>query len=219
MKIHSKTTHAHGFTLIELLVVMVIIAVLAGAGFTGGSAAMNKARKVSSQAHAVSISSAVDSFYNDYSALPDPGATPGGLYSGPNDNFEPNFMTDAGDGFILLEILNATGSTSSAGSSATVTRENPRLIKFFSPKEAKNPTANPKDGIVYNLAGTAVNGFYDAWGEPFFIKLDTNYNERLAIDFPGSIPDPTLNGRRVAVYSLGVANPADAKPNTLVTSW
>jgi len=193
MKTHSKTTHAQGFTLVELLVVMVIIAVLAGAGFAGGSAAMNKARKVSSQAHAVSISSAVESFYNDYSALPDPAG----------DTTDQSYVSNTANGTNLLGILTAQ---------AAFAAQNPRLIKFLSAKEAKNN----KDGIVYPAAGGAPIGFFDAWGQPFTIELDYDYNEQLAF---AAVTAVALNGRRVAVHSPGVAVGGVATNATRVTSW
>ena len=70
MKIPSFVPSRKGFTLIELLVVIAIIAVLAAAGFAGGTAAMNRARKLSAQSTATSVNSAIEQFYTEYSSLP-----------------------------------------------------------------------------------------------------------------------------------------------------
>jgi hypothetical protein len=59
----------------------------------------------------------------------------------------------------------------------------------------------------------------DPWGQPFYIRLDYNYDERITVDPAGSAPSSNLNGRRVAVYSLGVEKTADANAKTLVRSW
>ena len=60
---------------------------------------------------------------------------------------------------------------------------------------------------------------YDPWGQPFYIWLDYDYDERLSFTPQGLSKTYKLNGRRVAVYSQGVAQSGDAKPSTLVKSW
>ncbi len=196
MKIPSNSISRKGFTLVELLVVIAIIAVLAGAGFAGGTAAMNKARKVSAQAAATSVSVAIDQFYTEYSALPSGTGT-----------LETNA---SGGGVAVLNILAGLEPAPAAGSSI----ENDRKIRFLSLKEAKSGN---RDGVVYNTAGTAITGLYDPWGGSYFIVLDEDYDEKVTVDPLGT--DIVLNGRRAAVYSLGVKNAGDAKTSTLVKSW
>jgi prepilin-type N-terminal cleavage/methylation domain-containing protein len=191
MKNPSTPICRRGFTLVELLVVIAIIAVLAAAGFAGGTAAMNKARKVTAQASATSIATAVEQFYTEYSALPDVAA---------------QSNTDSAEGVKLLNILAGVGSEAAT--------QNPRKIRFLGVKEAKG---GKRDGAVYAASGQ-IQGMYDPWGQPFHVVLDTDYEEKLTFTPQGS-PAVTLNGRRVAVYSLGVATPGDAKPNTLVKTW
>lgn len=196
MKNQPKHKSSNGFTLIELLVVIAIIATLAAATFAIGPRMMDKARKVSAQAAATSIATAVDQFYTEYSALPDPGSS----------SQDAQFGTTAGDGATLLEIL--------SGLEQGANPQNPRKIRFLTVKEGKSS----KDGIIYSPDGKAVTSMFDPWGQAYFIRLDYDYDERL--DFtPGGLPSVTLNGRRVAVYSLGVADPADAKVSTLVKTW
>jgi prepilin-type N-terminal cleavage/methylation domain-containing protein len=197
MKSSSEKSVNRGFTLIELLVVIAIIAVLAAAGFQGGAMAMNKARKVSAQAMATSIQIAADQFYTEYSALPDPVAT--------GSSEDKEFNTTSGEGITLLEILAGVDDGD----------QNSRKMRFLSGKEAKNS----KDGIEYGSTGDSIVGMYDPWGQPFYIWLDYGYDERLSFTPKGLSKLYNLNGRRVAVYSQGVADPIDAKPNTLVKSW
>jgi prepilin-type N-terminal cleavage/methylation domain-containing protein len=192
MKTPSKPSSRKGFTLIELLVVIAIIAVLASAGFAVGPAMMNRAKKLSAQATATNIANAVEQFYTEYSVLPDPDS----------NSAEAQFATDASP---LLDIL--------AGGSETISIEqNPRKIRFLSVKEAKNGM----DGAVYT--GTAIDKILDPWGQPFYIRLDYDYDEKLEFTPPRSTK-VTLNGRRVAVYSLGVKVPADSNAKTLVKTW
>jgi len=192
MKNPSKPFSRKGFTLVELLVVIAIIAVLASAGFSVGPAMMNRAKKLSAHATATNIANAVEQFYTEYSVLPDPGS----------NSAEAQFATNVSP---LLDIL--------AGGILTKSIEqNPRKIRFLSVKEAKNGM----DGALYT--GTAISKILDPWGQPFYIRLDYDYDEKLKFTPQGST-EVTLNGRRVAVYSLGVKVPADSNAKTLVKTW
>jgi len=193
MKTPSVSRFRKGFTLIELLVVIAIIAVLAAAGFAGGTAALNKARKVSAQAAATSVATAIDQFYTEYSSLPTGTETP--------------VATNSAAGVRILNIL--------AGIE-TAPIENERKVRFLSLKEAKSGN---RDGVVYNSAGNQITGLFDPWGLPYYIVMDANYDERLAISPGNSITAVNLNGRRAAVYSLGVKNTGDANASTLVKTW
>jgi prepilin-type N-terminal cleavage/methylation domain-containing protein len=194
MKNPSKPFSRKGFTLVELLVVIAIIAVLASAGFSVGPAMMNKAKKLSAHATATNIANAVEQFYTEYSVLPDPDTV--------SNSAEKEFTTTESD---LLDILAGGIKTKSI-------EQNPRKIRFLSVKEAKNGL----DGAVYT--GTAIDKILDPWGQPFYIRLDYDYDEKLEFTPPRSTK-VTLNGRRVAVYSLGVKVPADSNAKTLVKTW
>lgn len=188
---------SHGFTLVELLVVIAIIAVLAAAGFAGGHAALNKARKVSAQSVATSIATGVEQFYTEYSALPDvEGDTKLSTASG-------------GKGVDVLNIL--------AGKEGDPP-QNARKIRFFSAKEAKGVAPNARDGATYG-SGDAFTGLYDPWGQPYFIELDTDYDDTLEFTPDGDNSAVTLRGRKVAAYSLGVDTPADSNSTKIAKSW
>lgn len=192
MKTPLKPISRKGFTLIELLVVIAIIAVLAAAGFSVGPAMMNRAKKVSAQASATALAGAVEQFYTEYSALPDPGS----------NSTDAEFNTSA-SGNALLRIL----------SGENFNDQNPRQIRFLTAKQAKNGM----DGMIY-VSGN-VSSMLDPWGQPFYIRLDYDYNESLTVDPSGTAPSVTLPGRRVAVYSLGVRDLPQASAKTLVKSW
>lgn len=171
-----------------------IIAVLAAAGFAGGNAAMQKARKVTAQAAATSVATAIDQFYAEYSSLP--------------SGSDGSLATDSGDGVDVLNIL--------AGLEDGDDIENDRKIRFLSLKEAKSGN---RDGVVYGANGNTIEGLYDPWGQPYFIVMDTDYDEKLSVTPGNGIGQVRLNGRRAAVYSLGVNSPGDANNSTLVKTW
>ena len=187
-----------GFTLVELLVVIAIIAVLAGAGFAAGNAAIQKARKTTALATAVAIESAVNNFYTEYGTMP-------------RDNMANDTTVKTTDTSLLNVLL---------GSEVATTPLNTRAVKFLSVKEGKKVGAGGSNGLVYG-AGTTVQGLYDPWGGPFFVMLDGNYDEILKSVTTGQSGAVTkdLNGRRVAVWSEG----ADAKTKKSaaddVTTW
>lgn len=204
MKIPQNPINSKGFTLVELLVVIAIIAVLAATGLAGGLAAMERARKVSSQAGAVSISNAIEQFYADNSTLPDPAAS--------TQDTQFDTVNDQ-NGLTLLEILFAIED----GEDESL--QNPRRIRYLTAKEGNNS----KDGIIFNQTGDQVEGMFDSWGRPFYIWMDYDYDERLdfspSVDGAPTLRQATLNGKRVAVFSLGVGEPGDAKEGTLVKTW
>ncbi|MFD2256686.1 prepilin-type N-terminal cleavage/methylation domain-containing protein [Luteolibacter algae] len=190
MKNPNTLNSKKGFTLVELLVVIAIIAVLAAAGFAGGTAAMNKARKVTAQASATSVQTAIEQFYAEYSALPD-----------------VEEQTDTSEG----ELLNILAGLEGTGNNI----QNDRKIRFLSLKESKN---GKRDGVVYSANGSSIDSLLDPWGQPFYVVLDTDYDDQIRVTPQGSSA-VTLNGRRAAVYSLGVESVGEAKPSTLVKTW
>ena len=184
----TGSNEPRGFTLIELLVVIAIIVVLAAAGFSAGIIAMNRAKTIASVATAKALENAVNNFYTEYGSLPD---------------VPYKVQTDSGEGVRLLNVLLGLEENSNK-------MQNTRMLKLLQAVETKTKSK----GLLYSSSGRAV-GLYDAWGSPFTVETDVNYEERLRV----SLGDKTelLNGRRVAVYSPGV----DKKYGTTddVKSW
>lgn len=181
-----------GFTLIELLVVIVIIAVLATAGFSAGAAAIQRAKKVTCQASASALESAVNNFFTEYGSMPTTTTS-----SGEDDGSPVDTSTSAE----LLDIL--------LGFDTDV---NTRGIKFLNVKQSKNEADDkaPKDGLV-QLTDKSAKGLYDPWGGGFFVLMDLNFDEKLEPTPAASDGKKiTLYGKRVAVWSNG----ADAVKGT-----
>jgi prepilin-type N-terminal cleavage/methylation domain-containing protein len=203
LKINSamKTQSArrpHGFTLVELLVVIAIIAVLAGAGFAAGNAAIQKAKKTTAMATCIALESAVNNFYTEYGAMP----------------------TSKSDDSVQIDTKDGTNETISAllGSNTTL---NPRGIKFLSVKEGKKVGTGGTNGIVYSgTAGTTVQGIYDPWGGSYKIVIDGDYNEQVK-PAPRGGTAVTLNGRRAAAWSEGAdgKGATPGKPADDVVTW
>ena len=184
-----------GFTLVELLVVITIIVILAGAGFSAGNSAIQKAKKTTCLAAATAIESAVNNFYTEYGSMPS------------DESTDTVFVTDEAAGIDLLKAL--------LGMDKTL---NPRGLKFLSAKEGKSN----KNGLIYNSSSTDVSGMFDPWGGPFNVMMDLDYDEKLVGVLPkgiGNLP-VNLNGRRVAVWSDGADGiSASGKAADDVKTW
>ncbi len=183
MKTHPSRRPA-GFTLVELLVVIAIIAVLAGAGFAAGNAAIQKAKKTTALATCTALESAVNNFYTEYGSMP-------------KDNLASDTKVRTDDTTFLKVLLGLEGTGSGV--------LNSRAIKFLSVKEGK---AN-KNGLIYDSVGTNVKGLYDPWGGTYDVMLDGDYDEKIEVKTAAGVTK-TLNGRRVAAWSNG----ADATSGT-----
>lgn len=194
-----RPSSARGFTLVELLVVIAIIAILASAGFAVGNKAFQSARKAMALKVCAGIELGVNNFYTEYSSLP----------TAETDDTDPPLMTDTGTGLDFVRVL-------LANEPATGTIMNTKGIKFLEVKEGKAD----KDGLIYNTAGTEVQGLFDPWGGPYHVILDANYDEKIAVQPKAAALPKNLNGRRVAVWSNG-ADGVDSTGKVMddVTTW
>ena len=150
------------FTLIELLVVIAIIGILMSLLFPAVNGAINAAKKAKAKNDVVQLAIAVKAYETEYGKLPtaavsaDDGAeATDGWFQGPQTGSHYNSE--------IVRVL--TGEDYNG--------LNPRKIVFLEGRTAKGTTDKPKDGI-------AADGiFYDPWGTPYAIKMDTSYNNSL----------------------------------------
>ncbi len=192
---------SHGFTLVELLVVIAIIAVLAGAGFAAGNAAIQKARKTTALAACVAIESAVNNFYSEYGTMPYEGLT-------------TDKKLDTEDTKLLNVLLGTEGAT-------VASPLNPRAIKFLSVREGKKTAGGGTGGLIYS-SGTTIRGIYDPWGGKYNVMLDGDYDEAVKGVKPKGTGATTidLNGKRVAAWSDGADGiTSTGKAADDVTTW
>lgn len=179
MKTHSSR-RKDGFTLVELLVVIAIIAVLAGAGFAAGNAAIQKAKRTTALATCTALESAVNGFYSEYGAMPKDNMTT-----------DDTIKTDSNGTTFLKVLLGLEGSGTSV--------LNSRAIKFLSAREGKAK----KNGIIFDTTGTNVAGLFDPWGGAYFVILDGDFDEKVRPAPSAGGSTITLNGRRSAAWSNG----------------
>jgi general secretion pathway protein G len=180
MKTRPARRANRGFTLVELLVVISIIVVLAAMSFGAANMAINKAKKLQTSNDAMGLQTALNNYYTEYSKLPDFGMT------------GDEAQTDGQTGAELLTILLGKEEV-------TDDMQNKKQITFLTAKVNKNKN---KGGLVYSNggSGSTPEGLYDAWGNPFYLKFDDDYD--------GEINDPLTQGnivreKQVIVYSYG----------------
>ena len=205
MKIQVKLASHRGFTLVELLVVIAIIAILAALGTGAYLGILQNARKVTSLSSATNVANAVEAFYSEYNLLPSPTS------GAPDEDNDPGFKTNDTDGREVLEVLARLEEDNGD-------MQNERKLLFLGVRESENGN---RDGVVYSSSGDAITGLYDAWGQPFYIVMDYDYDGRLefTVDTSAYNYDVKLNNKRVAVYCLGTDLPGDAKRKDLVKTW
>lgn len=154
------------FTLIELLVVMLIVVILLGLLFPAYQGVQNQARKTQARNDLMQIVTAVNAYYTEYGKYP---LTP----SSPTDTTYGSATTNEK---IVNELRNVTAT------------ENPRGIVFISPPNAKD-AGSPRLGISYTPA--TLGQYFDPWGEPYRIRVDTNYDNQVSNPYPAdsALPD------------------------------
>lgn len=184
-----------GFTLVELLIVIAIIMVLAALGFAGVQSAMRKAKTVQTLNIATNLSQAIHNYFDEYGSLPVVAATPTPIVS------------NSGEGVNVLRVLLAQEGT---GTNIL----NTKGIRYLDVKNAKARKA----GLEYGSGGTAATGLFDAWGNPFYIAFDDDYNDEILNPNKITPTDPDIiRGVKAVVYSFGADGVGQNKDD--VRSW
>lgn len=140
------------FTLIELLVVISIIAILAALAFPAVNGALDSAKKTKAKNDVVQLVMAVKAYQTEYGRLPT-----AVISSGDGPEASQGWFQSNNDQIVRV----LTGEN--------YNDLNPRRIVFLEARPAKGN----KDGVG------ADGKFYDPWGTPYAIKLDTSYDNNL----------------------------------------
>jgi len=176
--VRPPATRHRAFTLIELLVVIAIIAILVGLLFPAFKAVQTQARQTQAKNDLTQIVNAVNAFYTEYGKYP--------VTTADDTPIIPNST--------LFDVLrNMTGALQGNTS-------NPRAIVFISPPYVKN-TASPRAGI--QSTGTNIGIYYDPWGTPYQVAIDTSYDNQMTNPYGtnGAGPNPLQQG--VIAWSFG----------------
>jgi prepilin-type N-terminal cleavage/methylation domain-containing protein len=154
MVAHALRGKMSAFTLIELLVVIVIIAVLLGLAFPAFRGVQNQAKKAQARNDLMQIVTAVSAYYAEYGKYPLTPATPADTTYG---------ATTANE-----QLFNELRSVTAL--------QNPRAIVFLSPPDVKDAN-KPRAGI--GSAPGMVGRYFDPWGKPYLIRVDTDYDNQI----------------------------------------
>ncbi|MEO0453201.1 MAG: type II secretion system protein [Verrucomicrobiota bacterium] len=140
----------NGFTLIELLVVVTIIALLAGLSFPAVNEALNAARRAEASAMCSQVRIALSAYLEEYGA------------------WDATLFGAAGSAPTQIDSTTTGRLTEMLIGDPAADPINPRRRTFmeFSDKALVTP-------------GTPSAGFQDPWGNPYFIVVDTDYDNRI----------------------------------------
>jgi prepilin-type N-terminal cleavage/methylation domain-containing protein len=200
---HPLSKHTRAFTFIELLVTMVLVAILASIAYPAYTSVMERARKAHAKNDLTQIVTAVNAFYTDYGTYPVPSSLPAGSDCSFSWDVPPAQRPEPYNDWLLNELRACTAAdTTSCSGAATL---NTRQIVYISPPIVKDPN-NPKSGIGTIAANASRGKFFDPWGAPYNVVIDSNYNNSVpniygAQSVGGAGVDPILQG--VVAWSNG----------------
>jgi len=180
---HSSRTRS-GFTLIELLTVIAIIAILMGLLLPALNSAKNAAKKTQAKNDLTQLVTAVKQFYTDYGVYPvDPNfVNPGGNSPNTTQDAQYGYSGAQPGGQTNADVVNVlrAGTVSGAGipltgGASTSISVNPRMQIYLDVPYCKDMT-NPKTGLGNGTSGTVNGAWYDPWGVPYFVAIDSTYD-------------------------------------------
>jgi prepilin-type N-terminal cleavage/methylation domain-containing protein len=196
MRTKGGVTRWTAFTLIELLVVIAIIAILASLLLPALARAKVAAKVKMTQGEFANLKTAITQYQTEYSRLPGSTFAVGAAGSTPTGDFTWGTVTKTQpivNGYSVVngtpyencnsEIINilmandVTNSPPLAVTSVNVNyfnQYNPRKHLFFQPKVAQSTA------LISDTPGVDANGIMrDAFGNPVFISLDLNYDNKV----------------------------------------
>ncbi len=188
----------HAFTLIELLTVIAIIVILAGLLLPAISAARRYAKIGQAKNDIKNIQTAIRAYYNEYGKLPVQDKEQGGAPcegGGIGDGYygEGGGGTNGVAGIYQYEIIDILRDIQDAINTNDV--YNLRRIVFLQIPNRANALVN---------SGTLQGTFLDPWGNPYFIKLDNDYNNIVHYYGPGrDCPDTVGYTTLALIISYG----------------
>jgi hypothetical protein len=160
--------------------VMSVGSVVVVLSFFAAQVAIKKANLIKTKVDAVAAEAAIVQFFQEYSKLPSVGAG------------SAEFRTEGEAGVQLLTIL--MGREVNGGSV-----QNSRHVPFLSVTTGEH---RKRGGLIYrSVTGGSVVGLFDAWGNPFRVILDDDYDEVIRFTYGGK-PE-VVKGERVLVASKG----------------
>lgn len=166
---------AAAFTLVELLTVIAIIAILMGLLFPAIGVIKEQARKVQAKTDVGNIVAAVKQYYTEYGKYPVLSAA-GGAGAGDESVGDPE-QGATGENNNLFNTLRAIPEGLNADH-----RYNPRRVVFFEGRGAADIVA-PRAGFSDRSQDQAKKGvFYDPWGKPYFVVVDSDYDNIIRLD-------------------------------------
>src|SRR5438874_2722533 len=174
--IQKSPGRSSAFTLIELLVVIAIIAILIGLLFPAFRAVQDQDKKTQAKNALTQIGNAVNAFYTEYGKYPVNSTCTTTTDAAYSWNDPPATRCDYNDKVLNeLRACNTTTDPLSCSADATL---NTRQIVFISPPLVKDPN-NPRSGITTIAANAPQGTYYDPWGSPYNLVIDSSYDNHV----------------------------------------
>ena len=205
----ARSTTA-AFTLIELLVVISIIVILMGLAFPVFQSVQNSARKTQAKNDLVQMVTAVNAFYTEYGKYPvNVSDSTKDAYFGTVNETAPTGSISYTNNDVLIDVLrnNTTSVANGTAGTNVVGTLNPRGVAYLDVRAVAS-NAKPVSGVIPNgatgfTAPLAIGVWYDPWGSPYKILIDTTYDNNLTNPYTDT-PGGTMLTTGVVSWSWGM---------------